>query len=110
MGIAQVHNQLLALLGHTIADAVDFQLLAEALGNAFDHVVNQGAGQAMEASVLFLIVGALHGHNTVGNLDDHIRMKCFGQSTLGALHSDHIGVLDGHFHACRYGDRHFANS
>ena len=41
-------TSLLALLGHTVAHAVDVQLLLEALGHTHHHVVEQGAGQAVE--------------------------------------------------------------
>ena len=40
----QGQGQLAALLGGTITDALNFQILAEAFGNTDDHVMDQGAG------------------------------------------------------------------
>ena len=53
----EVHNQILALLSNTVTYAVNVQLLLEALGYADNHVVDQGAGQAVQCAVLLLVVG-----------------------------------------------------
>ena len=51
VGVTQVHDELVALFAGTIANAVDLEFLLEALGHADDHVVDEAAGQAVEASV-----------------------------------------------------------
>ena len=48
MGVADVQDELVALLGGTIANAVDFERLLVAIGDAADHVVQQSAGQAVQ--------------------------------------------------------------
>ena len=49
----------------TIADALDLQLLGEALGDADDHVVEQRTGQTMERAVLLFVVGTLDVEDAV---------------------------------------------
>src|SRR3954447_23910302 len=41
-------------------DALDFQVFAEAIRNAGDHVVDQRAGKAMQRTDLPALIGALH--------------------------------------------------
>ena len=82
---AQGQGQLAALLGGTIADALNFQILAEALGNTDDHVMDQGAGQAMEAACLLLVIGAGNQNLIALDSNSHQRMKFGMQGTLGAL-------------------------
>jgi hypothetical protein len=43
-----------------VADADDLELLAEAVGDADDHVVDQAAREAVQGPGLALVVGALH--------------------------------------------------
>ena len=57
MGVADVQDELVALLGGTIANAVDFERLLVAIGDADDHVVQQSAGQAVQSAVLLAVVG-----------------------------------------------------
>ena len=40
-----------------VADADDLELLAEAVGDADDHVVDEAAGEAVEGAVVALVVG-----------------------------------------------------
>jgi hypothetical protein len=42
-----------------VADADDLELLAEAVGDADDHVVDEAAGEAVQRTVLALVVGTL---------------------------------------------------
>ena len=62
MGITQVHNQLVALLGGTVTHAVDLQFLAEAFIDTLHHVVDQGTVQAVHALglLLFVCTGDVH--------------------------------------------------
>ena len=48
-----------ALRRGAVADADDLELLAEAVGDADDHVVDERAGEAVQRPVLALVVGAL---------------------------------------------------
>ena len=72
--------------------------------------MQQGTGQAVEALVQVLVVGTGHGNNVALLLDDHIVMEGLGQRTLGALDGNDIAISDGNLDACRYGNRHLANS
>ena len=52
----RVRHQILALLCYTVAYALYAQLLLEAFGNAYDHVVDQAAGQAVQCTVVLVVV------------------------------------------------------
>ena len=54
---AQGQDQLAALLCAAVANALDLQVLAEAFGNTDNHVVDVGAGQAMELRASFSSLG-----------------------------------------------------
>ena len=43
--------------GGAVADADDLELLGEALGHAGDHVGDERAGEAVQRTVLALVVG-----------------------------------------------------
>ena len=93
VGIPQVHDQLVALFGHTVAHAVDIQLLLEAVGHAHHHVVQQRAGQAVEGPVLLGVVGAGDMEHALLHGDGHAGLELPGQGALGALDSDDVVVL-----------------
>ena len=108
---AQGQGQLVALLSSTVANALDFQVLAEALGNTDDHVVDEGAGQAMEAAGLLLVIRS--GNQNLIALDgnSHQRMKFGMQGTLGALNGDGVlGRIDLNFHTGGNDDGFSSNS
>ena len=42
-----------------VADADDLEFLLEAVGDADDHVVDEAAGEAVQGTVLALVVGTL---------------------------------------------------
>ena len=54
-----------ALRRGAVADADDLELLREALGDADDHVVDQRAGEAVQRTVLALVVGTLDEERAV---------------------------------------------
>ena len=110
MGEAQVHDQLVALLSHTVAHAVDVQLLLEALGDAHDHVVQQGAGQAVQAAVGLLVVGTGHMDHIALLGDGHGGMHLLRQGTLGALYGNQVTGFDLHVHTGGDGDRHSSDT
>ena len=107
---AQVHDQVLALLGHTVTHAVDLQLLLEALGHAGDHVGQQGAGQAVQAAVQLVVGRTLHGDRVAFLLNHHLGTQRTGQLTLGSLDGNHITLGDGNRHAGGNGNGHSTNS
>ena len=58
--VAELELQLGRALGQdAVAHAHDLELLLVAVGHADDHVVDQGAGQAVQRAALALVVGTL---------------------------------------------------
>ena len=110
MGVADVQDELVALLGGTIANAVDFERLLVAIGDADDHVVQQSAGQAVQSAVLLTVVGTGNEKLSAFLLDGHARLELLGQGTLGALDGDKVAVRDGDFDTRGNGNGHFTNS
>ncbi|MPN45822.1 hypothetical protein SDC9_193394 [bioreactor metagenome] len=106
---AQAHDDLVALLDGLEADAGDVEVLAEALGDADDHVVDQRTGQAMEGAVLLLVGRAGDGDGRAFNADRDVGVDRLGERGLAALHRDDLAV-DLDFDAGRDGDRHLAYS
>src|SRR5690606_27396343 len=65
------------------------ELLLVALGHTHDHVVDQGAGQAVQRAGLPLVVGTLHLDGAVlGALDGDRRDNVVAEGALRALHRD----------------------
>ena len=58
--------QVLALELNTVANAGELEDLGVALGDADDHVLDQGAGEAVTSTGLTLVVGAGDGQHAVG--------------------------------------------
>ena len=110
MGIAKVHDQIGALLGDTVADAVDVQLLLEALGNTDDHVVEQSAGQAVNAAMQLIVGRTLHGDRRTFLLNDHLRPQALSQLALGSLDGDDIALGNVHGNTGGNGNGHSTNS
>ena len=109
MRVAEVHNQILALLCYTVAYALYAQLLLEAFGNAYDHVVDQAAGQAVQCTVVLVVVRTSDEDFVALHRDVHVRMEFAGKGCLSALHGNNAAVnLD--FNACRYRNRFLAYS
>ena len=77
-----------------VADADDLELLAEAVGDTDDHVVDERAGEAVQRAALALVVGALdHQLGVVpANRDDAGQLAA--QGALRALHRDPVAVAD----------------
>src|SRR5699024_10123524 len=108
---AQRQDQLVALLGGTVADALDLEVFLEAFGDTDDHVVDDGAGQAVEAAGLLLVIGAGNQNLIALDLDVHEGMVFGMQGTLGALHGDGVlGLVDLDFHPRGNDDGFSSNS
>ena len=88
----------------------DIQLLAVALLNANNHVVQQSTGQTMQALVQMLFVGTLNGSHIAFDLQDHVGVEGVGQLALGALHGDNIAFGNIHSDICRNDNRLLTNS
>ena len=76
MGIAEVHDELLAFLCDSVTDTVYFELLFVALGNAFNHVRNESSGQTVQSAVFLFIVRTGDVDFSCGDFDRHVRMNC----------------------------------
>ena len=96
---AQVHDQVLTFLHGSVADAVDRERLAEALGHADDHVVDQRAGQAVQGAVQFVIARAGDVDGVAFDRDGHVRVYVVRQGALRALDGDNVAIA-GDFNAC----------
>ena len=96
VGETQVHDQVRTLLGNTVTDAVDVQLLLEALGNTDDHVVEQGAGQAVNAAMQLIVGRTFHGDRRTFLFNDHLRPQALSQFALRSLDGDHIALSNVH--------------
>ena len=109
MRVTEVHNQILALLSDTVTNALNAQLLLEAFGNAYDHVVDQAAGQAVQCTVVLVVVRTSDEDFVALHRDVHVRMEFAGKGCLSALYGNNVAVnLD--FNAGRNGNRHSTNS
>ena len=69
---AQGELEVLALLLHAVTDAGELELLLEALGNANNHVVDEGAGEAVAGTGLTLVVGTGNGEDVVLDVDSEL--------------------------------------
>ena len=96
---AQVHDQVLTFLHGSVADAVDLERLAEALGHADDHIVDQRAGQAVQGAVQFVIARAGDVDGVAFDRDGHVRVHVVRQGALRALDGDNVAIA-GDFNAC----------
>ena len=110
MRVTQVHDQLLAFLGDTIADTVDLQLLGEAFADANDHAIEDGADGAMHGTACLAVVGTGADHFCAFLSDGDDGAKGTGQGTLGALHGDGIARFHLNFYPSGDGNRRSANS
>ena len=72
--------------------------------------MDQGAGQAVQGTVLLGVVGTGHVQHAVLHGDGHVGVELLRQGALGALHGDHVVVLYLNFHAGGDGDRRSTNS
>src|SRR5207342_3245557 len=92
-----------------VADADDLQLLAEAGRDADDHVVDEAAGQPVEAAALPLVVGPLDHERALVLTDGDGAGDGPGERAARALHRDGApGNRD--VHPARDGDGGLANA
>src|SRR5258708_3981198 len=72
VAVAQLQHQVLALDRRTVSDALDLQVLGEALGHAGDHVVDEGAHRAPMDSGALVLALRLHQHLAVLHQGGHL--------------------------------------
>ena len=102
---AQVHDQVLTLLGATITNTVAFQFLLVLLVDADDHVVQQSTGQTVQGAVLLQVVGTGDSDHAVVHGDGHVGAELLLQGALSALDGDNVVVSDANLHTSGDGDR-----
>ena len=81
----EVHNQVCALLLNTVANAVDFELFLKAFRYTHDHVVDKGTGEAVQRTVLFVVVRTCNNNLSALHSDVHARLELLSQRALRAL-------------------------
>src|SRR6185437_2458902 len=84
------HNRVLALQLGAIADAYDLQVAVPALGHAFHRVVDQGARQAVNGSMIVIL--ARHLNMTVLLLQLHALGQMRLHLALGPLHDYRVSL------------------
>jgi hypothetical protein len=102
--VAQREHHLLALDLRAVADADDVEVLAEALGDTDDHVVDERPRQPVERAVLALVVGALDHEPAVLLAEGDGLGDGALEGALGTLDRDAVAV-DLDLDAARHRDR-----
>ena len=69
-----------------------------------DHVVEEAAGETVQAAALLGVVLAGDMQDAVGEGDGHLGAERLGDRALGALDGDYVPLGDGDFHAGGDGD------
>src|SRR5690554_2059778 len=92
MAKAQVKAQEVAVLIHTITDAVNLELTHEAGRDTLDHIRNQAANKSLVAARVARLFGARNQHLGTFQLNIDERRNLAGQLTLGALHTHPVPV------------------
>src|SRR6266540_5372049 len=92
-----------------VGDPDDLELAAEPLGDAHDHVVHERTGQAVERTVLALVVGPRDDQGVAVAADADRLGRPVGEGAVRTL-DNHLATLDGHLDPGRDGDRLFADA
>ncbi len=92
-----VHDQLLALLGHTVADAVDVQLLLIALVTPPPCCEQVGSGPCRARFSSHRWDGS-HEMTLSSRVMVHRLAELLGQGALGPLDGDQLAFAHSHFH------------
>src|SRR5258708_24287530 len=104
VAVAQLQHQVLALDRRTVSDALDLQVLGEALGHAGDHVVDEGAHRAPMDSGALVLALRLHQHLAVLHQGGHLAAHRQLERAELALGGDGLpGHLDGDARPDGYG-------
>ena len=109
MGVTELDLKVLALESGTVANANKLKLLGIALAYALDHVVDEGAGKAMEALCLTGIVGTGYDNLFALYLDGEDVAEFASEFALAALYGNNVAVnLD--VNTGRNSNRHLTNT
>src|SRR5579864_564075 len=109
---AQLKDEILALHRRAVADAVDFEIDAVALGDTIHHVVDEGARRAPGHARAFRLVLRGHHHLAVFHrgfdlvVDDKLQraeLALGGEHPTGHLDGDALRDGDGRFADARHG-------
>src|SRR5690625_1502101 len=92
-----------------VTDTDDLQLLLEAVGDAGDHVLDQGARQAVQRLVLALLVRTRHLDAVIAHRDRDGLGNRVAERSLGPLDRDVLAV-DRDLDTARYSDGQLANA
>jgi hypothetical protein len=109
VAVAQGELEVLALGLDTVAGAHDLDALGVALGDALDHVGDQGAGEAVQGAGLALVVGTGDGEGAVLERDGDRAGNGVLQLALRALDGDDVAV-DLDLHTGRHRDGETSNT
>jgi hypothetical protein len=110
MRIADGQNEVLALHRRPVANALDLQVLAKAIGHADDHVGQQRPRQPVQRAVLPLVVRPADEQFAVLALDRQIAGEDRAQLTSWALDADRVIPADRDLDVARHRDRPASNS
>jgi hypothetical protein len=98
VGASEGKIEVLALDGGAEADAVDFQVLDESLGDADDHVLDEAAGGAVKGTVLAGLGDAGDDDGSVFVAQRNAVRQAEVEFALGAFDDDGAAVeFDGDF-------------
>ena len=109
MRITQVHDNFLALLCSTIANALDDQGLGVTVGYALHHIFDECSSQSVQGSVLLVIGRTGNGYHAVCDLDAQLLGKLSGESALRSLDGNQV-LFALYFYAGRNTNRFFSYS
>jgi hypothetical protein len=109
MGIAQRQIDLAIDDGGFEADALDFQFLDKALADALDHVIDEGAAQAVQRLGLRVFAVAADRQNGAFELGRSAGRQLKIKLALGAFHKDLLALYL-NFDLRRHGHRLFSYS
>ena len=97
MGVANRKIKLVTFDGSTEADALNFKITAEALAYSGDHVVNQGAGEAMKCTYGTLLIGTSHVEGCSLDGSSNALGEFPGELSFGSLDSHKTALIQSDF-------------
>ena len=104
--VAERELQKVALIGDTIADTHELELLLVTLGNTYDHVVDERAVEAVESLLLLLLYCVVffndfESHLAVSDVNLDGGVNNLGQLTLRAFYGNLVVITDIDSHSGR---------
>jgi len=104
--VAECELQEVALVGNTIADTDQLKLLLIAFGNSDDHIVDEGAVEAVESLLLLRLDAVVFLYNLecylcIDDIDFDGGVNRLGHLALRAFHGNFVVVADADSHSGR---------